>query len=265
MPWGLDWAAVVTIAGTVAWLVILEGLLSGDNALVLAVMVRHLPKEKQKKALLYGIWGAMIFRLIAVVSASYLLRFWQLKVVGGLYLIFLALRHFLFGGDDETPGRKESFGRGFWGTVIAVELADVAFSIDSILAAVALVEGLPPKLQENRVLALGIIYVGGILGIVMMRYVANVFIRILDRYPGLAAGSYILVAWIGIKLTGGGINDAFHPRPINGHLPPPPGWWAWFPPAVRQFPWELSNLAFWGGMLAIVVASVALSPRRNRP
>ena len=263
MLWGLTWADIATILFTVGYLVILEGLLSGDNALVLAVMVRHLPKEKQKRALLYGIWGAILFRLIAVILAEFLLRFWQLKVVGGLYLIFLATRHFL-GGDDATePGERESFGRGFWGTVIAVEFADLAFSIDSILAAVALVEGLPPKLQENHVLALSIIYVGGILGILMMRLVANLFIRILDRYPGLAAGAYVLVAWIGLKLTGGGIQNAFNPRRINGELPPVPAWWGWFPSWFRQLPWGLKDWAFWVGMVVIVAASLLLSPRKN--
>ena len=197
MPFGLNLADLATIALTVGWLVILEGLLSGDNALVLAVMVRHLPKPQQRRALLYGIWGAIIFRLIAVVSAEYLLRFWQLKVVGGLYLILLALRHFLSSAPRAEEGSEaaKSFGRGFWGTVISVELADIAFSIDSILAAVALVEGMPPKLQENKVLALGIIWSGGVLGIIMMRFVAQVFIKVLDRFKGLAAGAYI--SWHG--------------------------------------------------------------------
>jgi YkoY family integral membrane protein len=264
MTWGLTPSHFVTIALTIGWLVILEGLLSGDNALVLAVMVRHLPKPQQKRALLYGIWGAVLFRLIAVVSANFLLRFWQLKVFGGLYLIFLAARHFLSGHDDDDPATKEAFGRGFWGTVISVELADIAFSIDSILAAVAMVEGLPTELQERKVLALGIIYLGGILGIVMMRLIANFFIVILNRFKGLAAGAYILVAWIGLKLTGGGFNDAFHPKSIAGVVPPAPGWWKSVPDWVRGFPWELNNYAFWGGMIAIVLVSMLYRPGHSR-
>ena len=260
-------SALVTIALTIGWLVILEGLLSGDNALVLAVMVRHLPPHQRKRALLYGIWGAVVFRLIAVVSAEYLLRFWQLKAVGGLYLIFLALRHFLSRGrgDEDNPETHKSFGRGFWGTVISVELADIAFSIDSILAAVALVEGLPPKLQENRVLALGIIYLGGVLGIFMMRLVAGVFLKVLDRFKGLAAGAYILVGWIGLKLTGGGLNDLFHPRNIKGVPLPPPVWVQRIPLAIRDFPWEMNNWIFWSGMVTIVVASMVFGPRGAPP
>lgn len=260
----LNAADLATIALTIGWLVILEGLLSGDNALVLAVMVRHLPRNKQKRALLYGIWGAIVFRLIAVVSAEYMLRFWQLKVVGGLYLIFLALRHFLTPGhgDEGNHDASKEFGRGFWGTVVAVELADIAFSIDSILAAVALVEGLPPNLQNNRFLSLGIIYLGGVLGIIMMRLIAGVFIKILDRFKGLAAGAYVLVAWIGLKLTGGGLNDAFHPRAgKNGVVPALPGWLAGAPRWMQDFPWEMSNWLFWSGMVLIVVVSMVAGPR----
>ena len=267
MFFGLTAADWVTILLTIGWLVILEGLLSGDNALVLAVMVRHLPKTQQKRALLYGIWGAIIFRLIAVVSTNYLLRFWQLKVIGGLYLLMLALRHFLSSdhGAEGDPSIAKSFGRGFWGTVVSVELADIAFSIDSILAAVALVEGLPLKLQNNPVLSLGIIYLGGVLGIIMMRLVAQLFIRVLDRYKGLAAGAYVLVAWIGIKLCGGGLNDAFHPKVINGVAAPLAPWLAAMPSWVREFPWEMVNWVFWVGMIAIVVVSMAFGPRDEPP
>lgn len=266
MVFGLAPSALAAIAMTIGWLVILEGLLSGDNALVLAVMVRHLPKAQQKRALLYGIWGAIVFRLIAVVSAQYLLRFWQLKVAGGLYLILLTVRHFAIKGhsDESEEGKASSFGRGFWGTVVSVELADIAFSIDSILAAVALVEGLPPALRENLYLSLGIIYLGGVLGIIMMRLIAGVFIKILDRYKGLATGAYYLVAWIGLKLAGGGIHDAFHPKKLGGMVPPLPAWLTGFPVWVRQFPWELPNWLFWAGMIAIVGISILAGPKGTR-
>src|SRR3954466_9191549 len=87
---GIEATDLPLIMGTVLMLVFLEGLLSADNALVLAVMVRHLPKGQQKRALRYGIWGAFVFRLIAILLASYLLAFWHFKVVGGLYLLYLA-------------------------------------------------------------------------------------------------------------------------------------------------------------------------------
>ncbi len=260
--WGLTNADFLTIAVNIGWLVILEALLSADNALVLAVMVRHLPAVQQKRALRYGIWGAFLFRLIAVLLASYLLQFWQLKFLGGLYLLYLAVSHFLGGGHEGTdPSAPPKFGKGFWGTVISVELADIAFSIDSILAALGMVETLPERLQANQYLSLGIIYIGGILGILTMRYVAGMFIKILNRFKGLAAGAYLLVAWIGIKLMGAGIQDAFHPKAILGKLPPLPAWLQSAPDWMKTFHWEIGPVPFWSGMLLINVVSLLYKPK----
>lgn len=247
--WGLTVYDLPLVGWYVMVLVFLEGLLSADNALVLAVMVRHLPRVEQKRALRYGIWGAFIFRLIAVVLSSKLIEYWQFKFVGGIYLIYLAVAHFVSvlaqrgqdgdsGGEpggDGSPAVSKQFGRGFWGTVISVEIADIAFSIDSILAAVAMADDLPERFGSNWKLA--VVYVGGILGILTMRFVAGYFILLLDRFRGLANGAYFLVAWIGIKLMLGGLHDH--------HL----------------IPYEMSATLFWSVMLLIAVASLLIKPR----
>lgn len=256
----MDLSDLPTIALTIATLVLLEGLLSADNALVLAVMVQHLPKPQQKRALRYGIWGAFIFRAIAVVFAYQLTKYWQIKLAGGLYLLALAIKHFLSHHSDGTavdgaPSKRR--GSGFWWTVANVEFADIAFSIDSILAAVALVEALPERLQHNQVIALSIIYVGGVLGIIMMRLVAGVFLVLLNRFQGLATGAYVLVGWIGLKLIGSGIHTGIH---NTNH-----GKWAdALPEWVRHFPWELPDWLFWVGMAVIVLASLGYSKRTRR-
>jgi YkoY family integral membrane protein len=260
--WGIEAADLPSILLAIGTLVLLEGLLSADNALVLAVMVRHLPdKRQQRRALRYGIWGAFIFRLIAVLTASFLLRFWFLKVFGGLYLLYLALKHLLFPEPESVEGEmpRRRFGSGFWATVINVELADIAFSIDSILAAVALARGLPQHLQENQALTLGIVYLGGILGIITMRFVAGFFIILLDRFQGLASGAYWLVAWIGLKLVGSGLHDAFDPR----HYAPDAGWRRSIPDPIKSFHWEMPDLLFWGGMVLIILISLLYKPRRK--
>ena len=245
---------ILTILGAVGSLVLLEGLLSGDNALVLAVMVRHLPKEQQRRALRYGIWGAFLFRLIAVVFASLLLKFWQLKVVGGLYLLYLAMSHILSGAHEESEA-KERKGAGFWMTVVNVEIADIAFSIDSILAAVAMAEGLPANLQRNDFIRLSIIYIGGVLGIIMMRLVAGVFLILLERFKGLAAGAYFLVAWIGVKLVNSGLYTALNPDP-----PMVGGWREQIPAWVRAMP-EMPDWLFWVGMGVILLLSLLYRPK----
>jgi YkoY family integral membrane protein len=231
---GIVLSDVPLILGTVLTLVFLEGLLSADNALVLAVMVRHLPRPEQKRALRYGIWGAFGFRLIAVLLSAVLLKFWLFKVVGGGYLLYLAFDHFR--SDESNPEEKKPsrFGSGFWGTVVSVELADIAFSIDSIVAAVAMADSLPARLGNNWKLA--IVYIGGILGIITMRFVAGYFIILIERFHGLTIGAYVLVAWIGMKLILSGLNNAL------------------------LISFQMNEWLFWGGMILIVVASLLYKP-----
>jgi YkoY family integral membrane protein len=241
MP-GIALSDVPLIAWYIASLVVLEGLLSADNALVLAVMVRHLPQQQQKQALRYGLWGAFGFRLIAVLLSAMLMRFWMFKVVGGLYLTYLALAHFLGAhdssasklGSGDPRGTQGASRKSFWGTVLSVELADVAFSIDSILAAVGMAESLPKRYGDNWKLA--IVYIGGVLGIITMRYVAGYFILLLNRFGGLATAAYLLVAWIGLKLVVGGLHTGGH------------------------FDREIPGWLFWSIMLLIVVIGLVLKP-----
>jgi YkoY family integral membrane protein len=237
--WGIQAADLPLMLGSIVTLVFLEGLLSADNALVLAVMVRHLPRPQQRRALRYGIWGAFGFRLIAVLLSTVLLRFWMFKVIGGCYLLYLAGAHFLSREEDVHANKTTRFGSGFWGTVASVELADIAFSIDSIVAAVAMADSLPNRIGYNWKLA--IVYIGGILGIITMRFVAGYFIILLERFHGLAVGAYVLVAWIGIKLVMSGLHNAHY------------------------LPVELNEWLFWAGMMAIVLASILYKPGRSTP
>src|SRR3954468_16758970 len=86
-------------------LVVLEGLLSADNALVLAMMILGLPRRDQKKALRYGLVGAFAFRIAATLLATYLIRMDWVKVLGGLYLLYLSYEHFFHGGGSEERTR----------------------------------------------------------------------------------------------------------------------------------------------------------------
>lgn len=194
--WGM-WVEV--LSDPVSWgyigsLVILEGLLSADNALVLAVMVKHLPPNQRKKALTYGLFGAYFFRFVFIGLGMLLIKFWWIKVLGAAYLAWLVVKHFWLGEkEDDVEGvKKESwlirtFGV-FWGTVISVELMDIAFSADSILAAFAVSE------------QVWILLVGGMLGILMMRTVAKFFLVLIDRVPELENTAFILIAIIAAKM-----------------------------------------------------------------
>src|SRR5437868_11236926 len=115
--------------GIVAFLVLLEGLLSADNAVILAVMVRHVPEAERSKVLFYGLAGAFAFRLIAILLATYLVGLWWLQALGAAYLIYLPISHFITHGRNQQNANPKHYS--FWRTVAAVELADLSFAIDS--------------------------------------------------------------------------------------------------------------------------------------
>ena len=177
---------------TIGLLVLLEGLLSADNALVLAILVLALPREQQRKALRYGILGAFAFRALATFFAAYMIQLSWVKLVGALYLLWLAVQHFR-GGDQEArraiKPASSWLGLGaFWTTVIKVELTDIVFAIDSILVAVAM----SPKLW--------VIITGGLLGIAAMRLLIGRLLSVVQRFPALVDGAFVIIAWVGIKL-----------------------------------------------------------------
>lgn len=201
-----SWVLLVLIA--------LEGLLAADNALVLAIMVKHLPEEERKKALFYGLAGAFVFRFGSLFIISFLVDVWQVQAIGAVYLLFIAINHILRkllkSRMEKIEGhngidKKEIKKSGFWMTVFKVELADIAFAVDSILAAVALAVALPDTplppiggLDGGKFL---VIFAGGLIGLIIMRFAANFFVTLLQRRPGLEIAAFLIVGWVGVKLA----------------------------------------------------------------
>ena len=195
-------------------LVALEGLLAADNALVLAIMVKHLPEEERKKALFYGLAGAFILRFLALFAISFLVNVWQVQAIGALYLLFISINHIfrkLVVKKTEKKGEPKAKG-GLWATVFKVELADMAFAVDSILAAVALAMALPSTplptiggLDGGQFL---VIFAGGVIGLIIMRFAANFFVKLLHERPGLEIAAFLIVGWVGIKLA---VHTLSHP------------------------------------------------------
>lgn len=225
--------------GIIASLVLLEGLLSADNALVLAVLVRHLPKEQQKKALFYGLLGAYIFRFLAISVGTFLVKITWIKVAGGVYLLWIACSN-LFGLEirwahvgkvplipyiarkkDVEEDEVQNKASGFWKTVLTVELMDIAFSVDSVIAAFGV---------SNQV---WVLFLGGILGVLMMRGIAQVFLKLIARFPELEQAAFILIIIIGLKMLA----------------------------AVAGY--ELSHYAFFGLLIAVFVGTIVISTLRK--
>lgn len=190
-------SAIVLILG----ILLLEIILSFDNAAVLATMVKDLPKEQQSKALKYGILGAYVFRGIALILVESIISIWWFKPIGGIYLIYIAVKHFTAKSiqteiDEEVQDTKKSFiYRGtvgvigiFWSTVLAVEFMDIVFSIDNIFAVVAY--------SSNIVL----ICIGVFIGILAMRYVAKYFVVLMEKYPFLENSAFLVIGILGVKL-----------------------------------------------------------------
>lgn len=178
---------------TIALLVVLEALLSVDNAMVLAVLVLGLPERQQRKALRYGILGAFVFRGVATLLAVLLIRLWWVKLVGGGYLLYLVFQHFGSGDSAEERRRpKEATPwlglNAFWATVVKVELTDIVFAMDSILVGVAM----SPKTW--------VVITGGCLGIAALRLLIGQLLSLVKRYPPLVDGAFVIIGWVALKL-----------------------------------------------------------------
>ncbi|HTE00645.1 MAG TPA: TerC family protein [Mucilaginibacter sp.] len=184
-------------------LILIESLLSVDNAAVLATMVLDLPKNQRNKALRYGIIGAYVLRGVCLFLAAWLVKIWWLKPIGGFYLLYLSFNYFkgkinaAGGGETESVDKSKNwlyrstvgmFGV-FWSTVALVELMDLAFSIDNVFAAVAFTDHV------------FLIYTGVFIGILAMRFVAQAFVKLMEKFTFLETVAFVVIGVLGIKLS----------------------------------------------------------------
>jgi YkoY family integral membrane protein len=173
-------------------IMILEIVLSIDNAAVLAAMVKELPKDQQKKALTYGIAGAYVFRGLALLFASVLIKLVWLKVAGGLYLMYLAYNALSTNVEQDGESKmtiKIPFLSALWSTIVAIEMMDLVFSIDNVFAAVAF--------TPNLWLICGGVFVG----ILAMRFATTKFVKVLEKNPILERVAYWVIGALGLKLV----------------------------------------------------------------
>lgn len=194
-----NWATVITSGQD--WLIILslvmiECLLSVDNAVVLAAQTRVLPTLKeQEESLFYGVWGSYIFRFLIIGIGTYLINFWEIKVIGAAYLVYLVYRFFhnkFFGKRPMHKVRNRATSltgrKRFWSVVAQIEFMDIIFSVDSVLTSLAI--------SPNPVIVL----IGGLIGIACMRGVAEIIMRLMRKIPELEPMAYVLIFIIAIKL-----------------------------------------------------------------
>lgn len=222
---------------------ILEVLLSIDNAAVLGLMVRDLPLHQRYKALRYGIFGAFAFRGLSLLFVSFLIKISWLKILGGLYLLYLVYGHFTAKKDTIEEGIDKKHNKlyinlklwltPFWATVILVEVMDMAFSIDNIFAAVAMSS------------VVYIVIIGVSLGIIAMRFVAQLFSMLIERFPSLERSAFIVIGLLGVKLILSGTLNYYNFSPLMGEIM-----------ALRWF-----DISFSGVMMVIFITPILLTKR----
>jgi YkoY family integral membrane protein len=250
----VDFSMMLEYLWVLIILIGLEGILAADNAVIMAVMVKHLPREKQKKALFYGLLGAFIFRFTALFMITFLVNVWQIQAIGAAYLLFLSAHHLIkkySGNGNQTGKKQEKIGKhhSFWATVLKVEIADIAFAIDSMLAAVVLAVTLKPTgwfqvggIDGGQFL---VMLLGGLIGVVIMRFAATTFVRFLAKYPGLETSAFLIVGWVGVKLA---VLTLSHPQLgiLSRHFP-------------ESIEWKL---AFWLVFVIIAAGGYFLSKKK---
>lgn len=185
------WQTVKDGVPVVMALILIEGLLSVDNALAIAAMASHLDEKKRKTAMTIGYAGAYGFRIIALFAAGYIMGNHTLMLIGSLYLIWLMCSHFA-GLKDAAPDEGEVVNahKHSYGTTIAmIAFLDLTLSLDNVVAAVAFA-------RDSKVL----VYIGVTLGIITLRMVAGYCITLLERQPWLEHTAFLLVGFVGILL-----------------------------------------------------------------
>jgi YkoY family integral membrane protein len=184
------WSTIKEGIPVVLALIVIEGLLSVDNALAIAAMASHLDEKQRKTAMNIGYAGAYGFRIVALLTASLIMGNHWLMLVGSLYLIWLMCSHF---ADQDDGGSGNGVGkrvpRSFANTIAMIAFLDLSLSFDNVVAAVAFA-------RDSKVL----VYIGVTLGIITLRLVAGYCIKLLERQPWLEHTAFLLVGFVGLLL-----------------------------------------------------------------
>lgn len=185
------------------FLAFLEIILSADNAIVLSVLASTLEQNLRAKALYIGLISAFFIRAGAVVFLSFFIHFQWIQILGACYLLFLSAQYFQ---KRKKSSRKIQHQGSFWKTVAKIELFDLIFALDSILAGVAFISSHNKQEFHSK---LWIVYFGGMIGLLAIRFAAHLYTRFIAKFPNMEKSAYLLIAWIAIKL----IYELF-PHPI---------------------------------------------------
>jgi YjbE family integral membrane protein len=158
-------------------------ILSGDNAVVIALAARSLPAEQQKKAIMFGSGAAVVLRIVLTVVAAKLLALSYLQIVGGLLLLWIGTQ--LLGGEDEEEGEGAEKA-GLWVAIRTILIADLVMSLDNVIAVAAAAKG-------NMLLLI----LGLAISIPLVIFGSKIMIKLMDRFPVIITLGAALIGWVG--------------------------------------------------------------------
>ncbi len=181
-------------------LIALEAVLSADNAIALASIAQGLEdKELQRKALNFGLVAAYVLRITLILTATWVIQYWQFEVLGALYLLWLVFKYFTSNQDDTETLHGPKFV-SLWQAIPMIAVTDLAFSLDSVTTAIAISD------------QIWLVIAGGTIGVITLRFLAELFIGWLDKFTYLETAGYTTVGLVGLRLL---------VRAINPELVPP--------------------------------------------
>lgn len=169
-------------------LAFVELALSADNALMITLLSRSLPEHLRSRALWIGASSAIVLRAASLLRVSLLFEYLWLQWIGAGYLLYVAIRHFL----PKKEGSSIKPPASFWRTVVLIEFYDLLFSLDSVIAGVAFINADLSKLW--------VVYLGGLIGLIAIRFAAHLFDKLITLFPRLETSAYLMIAVIGLHL-----------------------------------------------------------------
>ena len=158
-------------------------ILSGDNAVVIALAARSLPPAQQKQAVLIGSGAAVVLRIVLTVVAAKLLALPYLQIVGGLLLLWIGLQ--LLGEEDDGEGESKEYG-GMFAAVRTILIADLVMSLDNVIAVAAAAQG------DTTLLILGLA-----ISIPLVIFGSTLMIKLMERFPIIVLLGAVLIGWVG--------------------------------------------------------------------
>lgn len=226
--------------------IFLECVLSADNAIALAFIVKQLPEDKRSKALWIGSFSALILRAFALIFASFFIHYFWVQLIGACYLFYIASTFYLRSKKKHSPKIIKK-NIPFWKIVLQIELTDFLFAIDSVVAALGLIHLQAPK-GGVFLPKLWIVYVGGLFGLLIMRSAAKAFAKFIEKFPKLELCAHLLVGWIALKLCFEAMKTFFDKQPLS---------------ISSHYVLNTVEIIFWIGIVGLIIFAL-IPPKKSK-